>query len=385
MTALVFFFLLLFFYTIIGYPALQWVLARIKSRAIRRNALREPISIIFCARNEVSLIPRRIENILSMVYPPELMELIIVSDGSTDGTNEAVIAFDDDRVKLVPLESPSGKAVALNAGVNAASHELLLFGDARQTFHPDVAQRLIDHFHDPQIGAVSGRLIIQPEQADGAASGIGSSYWNYEVWLRNNEAASDSVIGVTGAIYALRKKCFTPLPAGTILDDLLIPMRAANQGYRIAYDAQAIAVDTKPVDNAGELARKVRTLYGNLQLMRLAPELFIPWKNRLWFRFISHKILRLFLPFMLAGCLLSSLFAGGFLTAFGILQLACWGAAWMALKTGNNSLPGKALSAFLLLNVAVILAWKCFFTGNENVWDTASSNLVSTPTGKKRQ
>lgn len=378
-------FILFLAYTIVGYPAIQWIIAFFFNKSVDRKNLYKPISIVICVRDETNLITKRIKNILELQYPSELIELIVVSDGSTDGTNEAVIAFNDDRVKLVSLESPSGKSVALNAGVNATSHELLLFGDARQTFHPDVAQRLIDHFHDPQVGAVSGRLIIQPEQADGAASGIGSSYWNYEVWLRNNEAASDSAIGVTGAIYALRKKCFTPLPAGTILDDLLIPMRAANQGFRIAYDAEAIAVDTKSVDNSVELARKVRTLYGNLQLIHLAPELFIPWQNRLWFRFISHKILRLFLPFMLAGCLLSSLFAGGILTAFGILQLTCWGAAWMTLKTGSSSLPGKALSAFLLLNVAVILAWKCFFTGNENVWEAASSNLVSTPMGAKRQ
>jgi biofilm PGA synthesis N-glycosyltransferase PgaC len=374
-------FLFFVFYTIIGYPALNWAFAKVQPSNIDKKTLCEAISIIVCVRNEASLISKRIENILAMDYPPDLLEVIIVSDGSDDGTNEAVLAFKDERIKFIPLALPSGKAVALNAGIKAASHEYLLFADARQTFYPDVAQRLIDHFHDPQIGAASGRLIIQPEQeqADGAASGIGTSYWNYEVWLRKNEAANDSVIGVTGAIYALRKKCFTPLPAGTILDDLLIPLRVANQGFRIAYDADAIAVDSKPVHNTGELARKVRTLYGNLQLIRIAPDLFLPWKNRLWLRFISHKVLRLFLPAMLAGCLFSSLFAGGVMTVFGFVQLACWGSAWVALTTGNNSMPGKALSAFLLLNVAVLLAWKCFFTGNENVWGATSSNFVSPP------
>ena len=364
---------------------LQWAFALFIPKNINKSPLFEPVSIIVCVRNEISHIHKRIENILSMEYPADFVELIIVSDGSIDGTNEAIAGYGDKRVNLIALASPSGKAAALNAGIEAASHDFLIFGDARQTFNSDVVQRLLSHFNDPGVGAVSGRLVIQPAHGNGAAAGIGSAYWNYEVRLRNNEAATDSVIGVTGAIYALRKSCFTPLPQETILDDLLIPMRAVMQGYRIAYDAGAIAVDTKPVDNAGELARKVRTLFGNLQLIHLAPELFLPWKNRLWFRFISHKILRLFLPFMLAGCLLSSLFAGGFLTAFGILQLVCWAGAWIALKTGNTSLPGKALSAFLLLNVAVILAWKCFLTGNENVWGTASSNLVSTPTGEKRQ
>lgn len=372
-------------YTIAGYPILQWIFAHFSPININKTPLFTPVSIIVCVRNEISHIHKRIENILFMEYPPDFLELIIVSDGSIDGTNEAVEDYGDTRIKLITLTSPSGKAVALNAGIEAASHDVLIFGDARQTFKPDVAERLISHFNDPRVGAVSGRLVIQPAHGDGAAAGIGSAYWNYEVRLRNNEAATDSVIGVTGAIYALRKACFSPLPQGTILDDLLIPMRAVMQGYRIAYDAEAIAIDTRPVDTASELSRKIRTLYGNLQLICLAPELFLPWKNRLWFRFISHKILRLFMPAMLVGCLLSSLFAGGFLTAFGILQLVCWGGAWIALKTGNTSLLGKALSAFLLLNVAVILAWKCFLTGNDNVWRTASSNLVSTPTGGNRQ
>lgn len=370
--------MVLIFYTIIGYPTLQWLLARIIPSPIDKKFMREPISVIVCAKNEANLVTARIKNIFSMNYPPDLIEIIIVSDGSTDGTNEAVLAFKDHRIKIVQLALPSGKAVALNTGIKAASHEYLLFADARQSFHPDVAQRLIDHFHDPKIGAVSGRLIIRPEQeqSSGAALGIGSSYWSYEVWLRNCEATSGSVVGVTGAIYALRKECFTPLAAGTILDDLLIPLRVANLGFRIAYDAGAIAVDKKSLHNTSELARKVRTLYGNLQLIRIAPDLFLPWRNRLWFRFFSHKILRLFLPAMLAGCLFASFFSGGIMTVFGLVQLACWAGAYVSLKTGNSSMPGKALSGFLLLNLAALLAWKCFFTGSENVWKESSSNFV---------
>jgi cellulose synthase/poly-beta-1,6-N-acetylglucosamine synthase-like glycosyltransferase len=369
--------LLLLAYTIAGYPLLQALLARLRpnpSDAAEPAETDAFVSVVICARDEGPRIAARIDNLLAMDYPAERMEVIVVSDGSVDGTDEAVLGYGDPRVRLIRREIPAGKAAALNAGVAAASHDLLLLGDARQTFAPDVARLLLSHFRDPEVGAVSGRLEIRPESGSGAASGVGSSYWSLEVRLRADEAASGSVIGVTGAVYALRKECFTPLPEGTVLDDLLIPMRAALKGYRILYDTRAVAVDAKPVSDAGETTRKVRTLYGNLQLLHLAPELFLPWKNPLWFRFVSHKILRLFLPLFFAGTLAFSLPAGGWLTWFGALQAVGWLAAWYASKTKNDSRPGRALSALLLLNLAVIRAWVRFLRNDEQVWGSASSN-----------
>ncbi|WP_338667625.1 glycosyltransferase [Pseudodesulfovibrio methanolicus] len=369
--------LLLLAYTIAGYPLVQACLARLRPRPVDAADpadTGDPVSVIICARDEGPRIAARIANLLAMDYPAERLEVIVVSDGSVDGTDQAVLGYGDPRVRLIRQDHPMGKAAALNAGVAAAAHELLLLGDARQTFAPDVARLLLSHFHDPSVGAVSGRLEIRPEHGSGAASGVGSSYWSLEVRLRAAESAGGSVIGVTGAIYALRKACFAPLPEGTVLDDVLIPMRAALKGYRILYDTRAVAVDAKPVSDAGETTRKVRTLYGNLQLLRLAPELFLPWKNPLWFRFISHKILRLFLPLFFAGALVFSLAAGGWLSGFGALQAMGWLAAWYAWKTKNGSRPGKALSALLLLNLAVIRAWVRFLHNDEQVWTAASSN-----------
>lgn len=368
--------LFLLAYTIAGYPLIQAALARFRPRPSSAADPDGPVSVIICARDEGPRIRARIDNLLAMEYPADRMEIIVVSDGSVDNTDDAVLGYGDPRVRLVRQERPMGKAAALNAGIAAASHDLLLLGDARQTFAPDVARLLLSHFNDPRVGAVSGRLEIRPEQGSGAASGVGSSYWSYEVRLRAAESASGSVIGVTGAIYALRRECFTPLPEGTILDDVLIPMRAVLAGWRILYETRAVAVDVKAVSDQSEKQRKVRTLYGNLQLMRLAPELFVPWKNPLWLRFISHKILRLFLPALFAVALIFSLLAGGWMTWFGALQAAGWGAALIAWKTRNNSLPGKALSALLLLNLAVIQAWVRFFKKDAEVWGTASSNIT---------
>lgn len=375
MTFLVALFLLLLAYTIAGYPLAQMIMAWLRPRPVEIAEPSEPLSIIICARDEGPRIRARIDNILTMDYPAKCMEVIVVSDGSVDNTDQEVLGYGDLRVRLIRLERPMGKAIALNAGIQAASHNLLLFGDARQTFAPDVARLLLANFNHPQVGAVSGRLEILPEHGSGAASGVGSSYWNFEVRLRTAEAKSGSVIGVTGAIYALRKECFSPLPEGTILDDVLIPMRAALEGYRILYDTRAVAIDTKPVSDSSEMQRKVRTLYGNLQLLRLAPELFVPWRNPLWLRFISHKIMRLFLPALFAGALFFSLLAGGWLTWFGVLQAVGWTTALMAWKSRNNSLPGKALSALLLLNLAAIQAWVRYLR-DDDVWGTASSNVA---------
>jgi cellulose synthase/poly-beta-1,6-N-acetylglucosamine synthase-like glycosyltransferase len=385
MTTLAVLSLLLLGYTIAGYPLIQMALARLRPRPVKTAEPSEPISIIICARNEGPRIRTRIDNILAMDYPAERMEVIVVSDGSVDNTNQEVLGYGDPRVRLIRQERPMGKAIALNAGIEAASHDLLLLGDARQAFAPDVARLLLSHFNHPQVGAVSGRLEIRPKHGSGAASGVGSSYWSLEVRLRTAEAKSGSVIGVTGAIYALRKECFSPLPEGTILDDVLIPMRAALKGYRILYDTRAAAVDTKSVSDSSEMQRKVRTLYGNLQLLRLAPELFVPWRNPLWLRFVSHKIMRLFLPAFFTGALIFSLLAGGWMTWFGVLQAVGWTTALMAWKTRNNSLPGKALSALLLLNLAVVLAWLHFFQNDEDMWGTASSNLATQQAIRKQQ
>lgn len=384
MEALAVFFLAMLAYAVVGYPFLQLTRARLRPVGVGTDDQPRPISVIICVRDEESQIGGRLDNLLAMDYPREFLQIVVVSDGSVDATEDIVRSRAADEVELVRLPVPSGKAAALNVGVEAARHDLLLFGDARQSFAPDVARRLVSHFADASVGGVSGRLVIAPEEGEGAAAGVGA-YWDYEVRLRTAEAATDSAIGATGAIYALRRECFRPVPEGTILDDLLIPMRAVLDGYRVLYDADAVAVDRKPVHDRGELARKVRTLYGNLQLMRLAPELFSPLGNRLWFRFISHKMLRLFLPLLFAGSLISCLFAGGLWTLFGMVQLACWLTACIAYATSGGSLPARVLSALLLLNTAVVLAWHKFLTGKGDVWTAASSSQqAASGAGKAR-
>lgn len=366
--------LLLLAYTLVGYPLLMSRLAMMRRRPVDAGGDVQPLTVVVCVKDEAANIGKRLDNLLAMDYPSELLEIVVVSDGSADDTPQVVKGYADRNVKLVQYDVPRGKAHALNLGVAAATHDLLLLCDARQSFAPEVARRLVPYFADASVGAVSGRLVIDPTGGEAAGQGLGA-YWDIEVRLRADESATGSVVGVTGAVYALRKACFEPLPEGTILDDVLIPMRAVLSGYRVLFEPEAVAVDRKKADKKGELARKVRTLYGNLQLFDLEPRLFHPFSNPVWWRFLSHKILRLFLPLFFFLCCLSSLLAGGVWFWFGLLQVVGWIAAAVSWHYSLDGKPFRILATLFLLNLAIVKAWRNYFTGDKNVWDVASSNM----------
>jgi cellulose synthase/poly-beta-1,6-N-acetylglucosamine synthase-like glycosyltransferase len=231
----------------------------------------------------------------------------VASDGSTDQTLDALAPYAA-HVELVMLP-PRGKAAALNAAVSRARHPILVFADARQRFAPDAIRRLVRHFTRLSVGAVSGELVLDCEQGQATSTigdGVGA-YWKYEKWLRRHEAIVGSTLGVTGAIYAMRRRLWQPLPDETILDDVLGPMRIVLQRYRVIFDHTAQAFDAAATDAAVETRRKVRTLAGNFQLLALEPRLLVPGVNPVWFQFVSHKLGRLLVPYALAGALISSL------------------------------------------------------------------------------
>jgi cellulose synthase/poly-beta-1,6-N-acetylglucosamine synthase-like glycosyltransferase len=331
-------------YVYAGYPLLLGVWAAFRRRVrqtppqarglrIRggRDAQWPGVSIIIAARNEAGRLPQRIDNLLASDYPVSRLQIIVASDGSSDGTAAALAPYLD-RIELLMLP-PSGKASALNAAVERARHPILVFADARQRFASDAVSRLVRHFRNPQIGAVSGELML-----DGSGSTIGDgvgAYWNYEKWLRRREAIVGSTLGVTGAIYAMRRSLWQPLPPETLLDDVLGPIRVVLQGYQVTFDSDAHAFDEAPKDAEQELRRKMRTLAGNFQLLVQEPRLLVPGVNPVWLQFMSHKIGRLFVPYALvvifvtsAGLVTTSwLYALAFAAQLVFFALAVYGAA----------------------------------------------------------
>jgi cellulose synthase/poly-beta-1,6-N-acetylglucosamine synthase-like glycosyltransferase len=272
-------------------------------------------------------------------------------------------------VRLLRVPGPSGKAAALNRAVPEARGEVLVLGDTRQSFAVDAVRKLLRNLAEPGVGAVSGELFIDESGTGGSTRGVGA-YWRYEKAIRRAESAFDSTVGVTGAIYALRKELYRPLDPRTIIDDVAIPMEAVLQGYRVVFEPAAHAFDRASPDDAREYRRKVRTLSGNYQLVFLRPALLNPLRNRLFFQLVSHKLMRLAVPWLLLLLLLSSLLlaalgAGLFYLGALLAQLAFYLLALLGRIAGARTPLLGVPYSFVLLNLAAAAALFGFLLGTE--------------------
>ncbi len=323
-------------YVYVGYPLLLWLWAQWRARPLAvamGNGEEPPVSIVVAARNEGRRLAARIDNLRALAYRGA-RQIIVVCDGSTDESAE-VLARYGSSIEAIDLP-PSGKAAALNAGVARATHDLVVFADARQTFEPDALHELVAPFADPTVGAVTGALVldcehperrgddrrhpseatvVRAERRSGVdrrtigstiADGIGL-YWRYEKTLRRLESHTASTLGATGAIYAMRRRLWQPLPPDTILDDVLAPMRCVLAGYRVVFNERAQACDRAAADADTEARRKSRTLAGNWQILALEPALLLPWRNPVWWQYLSHKVGRLLVPYALLVLMASSM------------------------------------------------------------------------------
>jgi cellulose synthase/poly-beta-1,6-N-acetylglucosamine synthase-like glycosyltransferase len=367
-------------YTYCLYPALIAFWSRFRPRPVRRAAGHEPtVSVVLAVWNEAANLERRVANLLDQHYPPDKLEIVVVSDGSTDATGDVLrrLADGESRLRSLLLSDNAGKAVALNEGVAAASGELIVFADARQTFAPDAIARLAENFADPRVGSASGELELldappDPSAEPAAGSGVGVAanvglYWRYEKWIRRNESAAGSMLGATGAIYAIRRHLYRPLPPGALLDDFLTPMRIVLGGRRAIFDGRAVAADRVSTRAGQEFRRKVRTLAGNFQAVAAEPGLLFPWSNpATWWQLWSHKLLRLLVPWALLALLPATLLAGGpamgLLAAGQILFYLLALAGWLAERRGRPLMlkPVGLAYTFVVLNLAAavgLIAW----------------------------
>ncbi|MBJ6723673.1 glycosyltransferase family 2 protein [Geomesophilobacter sediminis] len=366
--------LFLVVYTYLGYPLCLALLARFRSHPVAKGAYQPTVSVVFAACNEEGNIVRRLENLLAQEYPKEKLEVIVVSDGSKDRTAELARGFAGRGVTVVELTERSGKAVALNAGVARARGEVLLFCDARQSFDPEVVRELGANFADPRVGCVSGELLLLKKGSSGIQVEMGA-YWSYEKWIRKRESDTGSVIGATGAIFAVRRSLFRDLPHGTLLDDVFTPMSVVLQGYRVVFEPAARARDQVSQEISQEWVRKVRTLAGNWQLIGFIPGLLSPGENPCFWRFLSHKVLRLVVPVALILLLASGAHLPGFFyqvatwLQLGFYLLAALGGAWPA--TRSNRIVNLCYF-FLVMNlVAVAGFWRWARGQSASVWKPA--------------
>jgi poly-beta-1,6-N-acetyl-D-glucosamine synthase len=360
-------------YVYVGYPCLLAAWARIADRRPRRAAFQDgawpSISIVIAARNEAARLPARVANLLEQGYPGR-REIIIVSDGSVDAPERALAPFGP-AVRLIDVPA-GGKPLALNAGVAASTGDVLVFADARQRFAPGALAALIRNLADPDVGGVTGELVLDSERGTvdtTVGEGLGL-YWKYEKWLRRNESRVWSVLGATGAIYAMRRECWTNLPAATLLDDVLAPMRAVLNGCRVVFEADAIAYDHASADAATESRRKRRTLAGNYQILAQEPRLLLPVVNPVWVQYMSHKVGRLVVPWALVGLFVAtvalarqSVLYAPVLFAHGVFYgLALAGALFHARERF-----ARVAFTFVMLNLSAVAGLAALRRGRE-VW-----------------
>lgn len=372
-------------YTYLGYPLFLLALVKIRPKPVAKEGCQPTVSVVIAARNEEKNISARLQNLLEQDYPRENLEIIVVSDGSEDGTNAIVERLTDEWktahrgvpvLKLISYVGGRGKPFALKAGVTAASGEIVVFTDSRQRFAPDAIQQMVGNFADPEVGCVSGELVFYKDSDSGIRAEMGA-YWSYEKLIRRTESATGSVVGATGAIYAIRRRLYKLLPDLTILDDVLTPLHIAYQGYRVVFERSAVAFDVVSADVKKEWHRKVRTLAGNWQLLGLKPDLLLPWRNPLWFRFLSHKLLRLTVPLFLVLALLASAQEKSFFFVFCTwLQVGMYGAAVLGgvVPVTRRLRLVNFIYFFAVLNLAAAVGfWTWISRGCGSVWQRGAT------------
>ena len=354
MTLLLFPLLFAVFYAQAGYVCIMWLLARVfPGRLNTTEAPPDAITIVLCVHNGAARIQQRLQNLAACEWAGK-REFLVFCDGCDDDTATRATQSGVPSVRVMNSPTQRGKWAALNDAIQAASHPIVILADLRQTFDAQAIQTLANAFRDPRVGAVSGLLEIAASDS-GGGRGV-DLYWRMERKLREWEARFDSVIGCTGAIYAIRRDLYTPLPPGTILDDVVVPMQIAMKGHRIAYEPTALAYDPQTLDPAKEKERKLRTLVGNYQMLEQHPRWLLPWRNRLWCQLISHKYARLAVPWLLAAIAAVTLLAPKTPLVWFILaaQVLCYGLGMLGsacpqVRSRLVSIP----AGFLLLQ------WSC--------------------------
>lgn len=364
-------------YTYAVYP---WLVSLLPSRRPRdggggANAGTRPplVSVVIAARAgaDPALITGKVRDLLRTIG--RRCEVVVVLDGPDSHTAAGLAGIGDERVRVDVLPARAGKAVALNRAVEIAKGELLVFTDVRQRVGAGAVEALVAALASPDVGAVSGALAIADA---GRAEGLYERYWRFERQLRTREAAWDSAVGVSGALYALKREFWRPLPRGLLLDDVWVPFQVIRAGRRVAFAPHAIATDVRAGSDAGELARKVRTLTGNYQLLAWMPSLLHPGKNRIWWQFMSHKVMRLLTP-LAAACVGAGvlLLAGRWALLLGAATGVGVTLAWILRPRDANGRPGVgvlgAVRSGLVLLVALVVAALNAARGRWDVWSSS--------------
>lgn len=368
--------LLGFYVTAQAYRDLRFLAGRGNRRVAPLVAGEMPsITMIIPAYNEEEHLAEKLANLDRIEYPADKLEIIFISDGSTDGTNSLLEDVSDLKVKVIVLPEHLGKASALNCAVRSATHDILVFSDASTLLAEDALQKLVRHFCSPSVGAVCGSIRFHASAESKQTEGM---YWRYESMLRLMEARLGSTLTASGALYALRRDAYVPLTPETVLDDFVTVMNARKMGLAVIYDPEAVAFDFAPSNISGEFTRRARLARGSFGCLSFFLRVPLPWFTR--FAFVSHKLLRWLVPIMALMLLTSNLLLIGthqpWYTGAAALQLALyiWAAIGAVFAKHVRGLPFAQLAYFLLaMNLALLVGlFRALMGRPQTAWQRVS-------------
>jgi cellulose synthase/poly-beta-1,6-N-acetylglucosamine synthase-like glycosyltransferase len=307
-------------YVYVGYPVLLFVVGRLFSRPVLRKDIEPPITLVISAFNEEEVIAEKLRNSLSLDYPRDRLQILVVSDASDDGTDAIVQSFAKEGVELLRMEERGGKTLGLNAAVQRARGDIIVFSDANAMYARRVLRTLARNFADPTIGAVVGESTYSdPEVESERTEGL---YWRYETWIKRLESAIGSVVGGDGAIYSIRRQLYTPMRADA-LSDFVNPLQIVRGGHRCLYEPDARSSERAAEDFRREFRRKVRIVNRAWRALMGLRGLLNPLRYGFFaFELISHKLLRWLVPLMLLGILVTNLLLLGRAPIYTVMLVA---------------------------------------------------------------
>lgn len=366
-------------YVYFGYPAILWLLTRGMPETTHRRGEHRPfVALVISCYNEESVIREKLQNALALDYPEEQLQIIVVSDGSDDGTDDAVREFEDKRILLIRQEGRLGKTMGINLAMEQISADVTVFSDANAMYASDAISKLVRNFADLDVGYVVGAALYT-DGDEGASARNENLYWRYELAIKAMESRLHSVVGGDGAIYAIRTKLWEPLQQQDI-NDFVNPLQIIAKGYRGVFDADARCFEETAGDFDREVARKERIVNRSIRGLMRVGQVMNPNKSGVFsFEVISHKLLRWLIPaFLMLGIAGSALLATQGIDLFRLITLGAFLLLALAtaghLSSARNSLP-VWLSVpyyFVLVNVYSIRGVVWALNGKTQVtWSSA--------------
>lgn len=377
--------LALVFYTYIGYGMVLFILVKAKSLFVKKaiveksNSLPE-VTMFVAAFNEMSCIKDKVANMLEIDYPANKLQLLFVTDGSSDGSVEYLSGLAG--VEVQHQDARGGKIGAINRGMRYVKHPIIIYSDANAMLNPEAVREIVKHYDDPLVGCVAGEKRVFSNENDGASGAGEGIYWKYESFLKRYDSRLYSAVGAAGELFSIRTNLHEEVEKDTILDDFIISLRIAMRGYKIAYEPAAFASEYASESIQEEKKRKVRISAGGIQsVLRLVGLLNVFKYGLFTFQYVSHRVLR----WTLSPLVLLLLFPANVMLAFKYDSMLYWALlscqllfysfAGLGYLFQKNQVKVKLFFVpfyFVFMNVCVFLGISRFFKGNQSVfWEKA--------------